>query len=250
METKIFSTEFVSLIEQGDVAIFRIPSQTAVGDKKSLIALQNIVRRTHRSYVYLEVGSFMGGTLLPHLADPECSLVYSIDSRPASQLDERGRTYDYAQSSTQEMLATLEQHLSLSAMLKLQTFDLDASDLTADQIALACDFIFIDAEHTNQAVFRDFLNVYRFAKENSIIALHDAQYVFDALSNIETLLTHQKIKHQAFVLPDSVFVVLLGDFVKIAANVLKRFCLNKETFFSDARKQLWKEIARNNAPSD
>jgi hypothetical protein len=249
METKTFFVESSRLIQQGDLAIFKIPSQTGDGDKKSLLSLQNIVRSNVRSYIYLEVGSFMGGTLLPHLADPECRVVYSIDKRPASQMDERGRTYDYVNSSTQDMLATLEQHLPLSAMLKLQSFDLDASELTADQIALPGDFVFIDAEHTNQAVFRDFLSVFRFAKENSVIAFHDAQYLFDALSNIETLLAYQKIKHRAFVIPDSVFVILLGDFVNLAANALSRFCLDKETYFANAKRSLWEEIARNNTLS-
>lgn len=249
MQANAFFVESSCLIEQGDLAIFKIPSETLDGDKKSLLSLQNIVRRNVRNYTYLEIGSFMGGTFLPHLADPECRLVYSIDKRPASQLDERGRTFDYVHSSTRQMLATLEQILPLSAMLKLQTFDVDASELSADQIALACDFIFIDAEHTNRAVFSDFLNVYRFVKENSVIAFHDANFVFDALSNIETLLAYQKVKHKAFVIPDSVFVLLLGDFVNLAENVLSRFCLNKETFFSNAKKQLWKEIARNNAPN-
>jgi hypothetical protein len=247
METRTFFAEASCLIEQGNLDIFKIPSQTGDGDKKSLLSLQNIVRTHVRRYTYLEVGSFMGGTLLPHLADPECRLVYSIDKRPALQLDERGRTYDYVQSSTQEMLATLEQHLPLSAILKLQTFDLDASELTADHIALACDLIFIDAEHTNTAVFRDFVNVHGFAKENSVIAFHDAQYVFDALTNVETLLVYQKVKHQTFVIPDSVFVVLLGNFIALAGNVLSRYCLDKETFFSNAKRRLWKEIARNNA---
>jgi len=248
METKSFFAESSCLIEQGNLAIFKIPSQTGDGDKKSLISLQNIVRRNARNYTYLEVGSFLGGTLLPHLADPECRLAYSIDKRAASQLDERGRTYDYVPGSTPEMVATLEQHLPLSSMLKLQTFDIEAAELTTNQIALGCDFIFIDAEHTNTAVFKDFLTVWQFAKESSVVALHDAQYIFDALSNIETLLAHQKVKHRTFVIPDSVFVILLGDFVDLAGNVLSRFCLDKKTFFSNAKKQLWKEIAQNNAP--
>jgi hypothetical protein len=247
METNSFFTDSVSLIEQGNLNVFKIPSQTAKGDKMSLLSLQNIVRRNVRNYVYLEVGSFKGGTLLPHLADPECRLAYSIDKRPASQPDERGRAYDYVHSGTQEMLATLEKHLPHAAMLKLLTFDLDASEITADHVALASDFVFIDAEHTNEAVFRDFMNIWRFANESSIIAFHDAQYIFDALSNIETLLACQKVKHKTYVIPDSVFVVLLGDFVNLAANVLSRFCLDKEKYFSDARKELWKEIARNNA---
>jgi hypothetical protein len=247
METKSFFTESACLIEQGDIAIFKIPSQTAKGDKMSLLSLQNIVRRNVRNYVYLEIGSFMGGTLLPHLADPECRLAYSIDKRPASQPDERGRAYDYAHSSTQEMLATLEKHLPHAAMLKLLTFDLDASEITTDHVALESDFLFIDAEHTNQAAFRDFLHICRFAKKSSIIAFHDAQYIFDALGNIEMLLACQKVKHKVYVIPDSVFVVLLGDFVDLAANVLSRFCLDKEAYFSNARKDLWKEIARNNA---
>ncbi len=71
---------FVDLIEFGDVSIFQVPSQSSVGDRRSLLDIQNIVRTFDDRYTYLEVGSHLGGTLVPHLLDPKCRAVLSICS--------------------------------------------------------------------------------------------------------------------------------------------------------------------------
>lgn len=80
-------------IRSRDIGLFAaIPSQTTDDDKRALLLLQDCVR-DHGEYVYLEIGSHLGGTIQPYVVDPVCKLVYSIDKRPDFQPDERGRFF-------------------------------------------------------------------------------------------------------------------------------------------------------------
>lgn len=63
--------------------------------------------RKMRSYAYVEIGSFRGGSLTPFLMDRACSMVLSIDERGRVQPDERGIAYDYSEITTQSMLDEL-----------------------------------------------------------------------------------------------------------------------------------------------
>jgi len=74
---------FESMISTLDINLFNeISSETSPADKFSLLAIQNALRQRKRSYVYLEIGSHLGGTIQPHLMDPQCQKIYSIDKRP------------------------------------------------------------------------------------------------------------------------------------------------------------------------
>jgi hypothetical protein len=228
-----------------DTAIFTVQSQTSENDKKSLLVLQKIVRENVPEYVYFEVGSHLGGTLVPHLADPHCQHVFSVDKRPASQLDERGIIFDYEDNSTQRMLATLEAHLPASAFVKLTTVDADVSEIDAVHIQLKVDFAFIDAEHTNVAVFKDFVGTHRFLDASFLAAFHDANLVCDGLQNIECFLQHQGVAFQSFFLPDVVYVIAAGGFIGKASEPLQRLSIDREHFIHDSRVQRWKAVARN-----
>jgi hypothetical protein len=107
--------------------------------------------------------------------------------------------------------------------------------------------VLIDGEHTNTAVFRDFLSTLRFIKPSAIIAFHDANIVFDGLQNIEQFLLHQKIAFRSFYLPDCVFAIGLGDFVHLAEQPLQRAARDRNRFLADARASLWKEVGANAA---
>ncbi len=242
-----FSAQASAMIECGDVEIFRILSQTSVDDRRTLLSLQNVVRTHAPGYTYLEVGSHLGGTLLPHLSDPLCRQVCSIDKRPASQPDERGRSFDFPDNSTERMIAGLAQHLPMASLLKLHTVDGDMAELSAGSIPLPADLLFLDAEHTNQAVFRDFLCMRRFAKPDCVIAFHDTELIFDAVANIETLLADEGTRCLGLMLPGSVFALLFGAFVDLAGNALARISVDKALYFAEARRELWREIARNHA---
>ena len=221
--------KFLAYLRNMDTAIFTAGTQTGIGDRRSLLSIQNIVRNVVPRYVYFEVGSHIGGTLVPHLVDPLCQHVFSIDKRPVSQLDERGVMFDYKGNSTQRMLDTLVSHVPASAFLKLTTCDADVSELKSSHIPTKVHFALIDAEHTNVAVFRDFLGTMQFLAESFVVAFHDANLLCDGLQNIECFLQHQGIKFQSF-LPDVMYAIIAGDFVDIAGCALQRLSVDRESF--------------------
>src|SRR5207253_3992080 len=87
--------QMVTAIEALDTAAFIVWSETSEYDKISFLRIQKLIRAHVANYVYVEVGSHLGGTLAPHLADPRCRTVISIDPRPGEQQDVRGRTFAY-----------------------------------------------------------------------------------------------------------------------------------------------------------
>ena len=199
-------------------------------------------------YVYLEVGSHLGGTLLPHLVDPLCRHAISVDSRPISQLDERGVMFNYTGNSTERMLDTLAVHVPPEALLKLTTHEgslagLEPAKPQNAEVSLA----FIDAEHTNVAAFRDFLAARRFVGASAIIVFHDANLVFDALLSIELLLDHVGVKFWSAFLPDNVFAIAMGSFIDIANTTLEGIALDRDQYIHSSRTGLWRQIANNTA---
>ncbi len=89
-----------------DAALFEpIASQTTAADRRSLLLAQHLVRR-RSSYVYLEIGSYLGGTLQTHYADPRCEAILSIDRRLPVSPDIRGRRFHYSDNSTATMMAS------------------------------------------------------------------------------------------------------------------------------------------------
>jgi hypothetical protein len=226
-----------------DISVFKAPSQTTEADRKSLVMLQHLVRNQTGCYVYLELGSHLGGSLVPHMIDGACRLVYSIDKRPSSQLDERGVYYDYADNSAQRMLEVLRSVVGEAPLLKVIPVDKDMADISADDVGCQVDLVLIDGEHTNTAVFRDFIGVLKVVKPSCIVAFHDSHLVCDALQNIEELLVHKNVTFRSFFLPDVVFVIAIGEFAHTAGNALQRTAFDRQTFIERARLTRWKAIS-------
>src|SRR5687768_6609583 len=87
-----------------------VPTQTSVEDRRALLSLQDAVIQCIGDYVYLEVGSHLGGSLQPHVGEPRCKRIYSIDPRPEEQPDEHILgTYKYEGNSTTRMIEYLRQ---------------------------------------------------------------------------------------------------------------------------------------------
>ena len=247
----ISQDQFSAYLQNLDAGLFDyVPSQTGGGDRKSLLTIQNIVRNVIPHYVYFEIGSHLGGTLVPHLMDPLCRHVISVDKRPPTQMDERGVMFDYNQNSTKKMLATLESQVPAATLLKLATFDLDSSELNGSQIPVKVDYAFIDGEHTNVAVFRDFLSTMRFLSESSIVGFHDAHLLCDGLQNIECLLRDRGIVFNSYFLHDNLYLIVTGEFANIACQALERMSRDRDKFIQDSRIALWRIIAGNVALID
>ena len=204
-------TNFENAIKELDLRLFeKIPSQSTDHDKRSLLAVQAAVRELAGDYNYLEIGSYLGGSIQPHLLDPKCRAIYSIDKRPASQPDERGVEYVYQNNSTARMMETLRKVSDDSG--KIVTIDGDASTIDPSRIAEKIQLCFIDGEHTDAAVASDFEFCRKVLDDHGAIVFHDAQITYNGIADCLRRLENDGVTFRAFVLPHVVFVVEVGDF--------------------------------------
>ena len=127
-----------------------------------------------KNYVYLEIGSYLGGSLHFHLTNSQCVTAYSVDTRQTGQIrDERNIVYQYT-TTTQDMLDMLTEHKIPTD--KLITVDGNISDVPTTHI----DLIFVDGEHTNSAVYSDAKECMRFTPR--VILFHDDWIVSTGLA--------------------------------------------------------------------
>ena len=224
-----------------DPSIFTVPTTTTVEDRKSLLRLQNVAR-TRGPYHYLEVGSHLGGSLVPHLIDPLCAGIVSIDTRPSANPDIRGRMSLYPNNSTERMLAILRKEVG-EAVSKIKTFDTEAAG-AVQSVKTKVDLAFIDGEHTNRATFADFIAVREMTKPDAIIGFHNSHLITDAIINGETLLRHLGVRHSTFFLPDSVCAVATGNMIEAAEAALRPFAYERNKFLAAAEEILHHKISR------
>ena len=148
-------SDFTQLINNLDLKLFeRIESQTTDNDKQSFLACQLAARNLTDRYNYLEIGSYLGGSIQPYLLDDRCAVVYSIDKRPLTQPDARGFDYTYRNNSTERMLEHLRR---VAPVDKIKTIDGDTRHgIDAARITEKIHLCLIDGEHTDAASFSDF----------------------------------------------------------------------------------------------
>jgi hypothetical protein len=207
-------------IEARDPSLFgAVPSQTTERDRRSLLALQAAARR-RGDYVYLEIGSYLGGTLQSHCLDPRCRRIYSIDKRPEALSDIRGVTMHYAADNAQRMLTGLRAALG-ERVDKIVTFESDAREVPPARITPAPQLCFIDGEHTRAAVRSDFAFCRAVAASDAMIAFHDAQLLHAAIAECGRTLEREGVPHLALKLPGAVFVYLFGAAIERHGSELR-----------------------------
>ncbi len=207
MNVKGFEDRVASL----DISLFsQIPSQTTDADKRSLLAAQVTTRDSPDGYVYLEIGSHLGGSIQPHLLDPKCNKIYSIDKRPSVQPDERGRQFEYRDNSTERMLSLLAAIDSV-AVQKITCFDDDSRSIPPSYIGSRPNLCFIDGEHTPAAVVADFDFCLSVCAPGATIMFHDAQIVFRGLRSVVARLKRLGRRFSAHALSDALYVLCLDD---------------------------------------
>lgn len=158
-------------------AQFPIESQTSDSDKAFLLGAMAMVRSAGGAYDYLEIGSFLGGSLAPFLRDAACRSVVSIDDREKIQPDERGASFDYSDVTTSKMLSKLRgAGLQIE---KLRTFDGSIDNWQPGKARF--DLAFIDGEHTDVACFRDCLWTLPVMKGNAVVMFHDSTLIHKAI---------------------------------------------------------------------
>ena len=159
---------------------FPIHSQTSKADKIALLKIRKKLQSLP-SYSYLEIGSYLGGSLTPFLKDPQCTRIVSIDQRGRQQPDERGLKYNYTGVTHQTMIDNLEKNNFNTS--KLETFDGSISEYHDKENKF--DLMFVDGEHTDWACFRDFIHGMKLLADDSIVLFHDSSLIYKSLKIIQ-----------------------------------------------------------------
>jgi hypothetical protein len=240
-------TDFDSRIAELDLSLFdAIHSQSDDGDKRSWLALQRTVRGWNGSYTYLEIGSHLGGSLQPHLLDPRCRKIYSIDKRPVEPPDDRGQTFRYENNSTERMLANLRA-IDRDQVAKIICFDSDARSINVTGIPDRPELCFIDGEHTRSAVLSDFDFCVRVCSPRAILCFHDDWIIYPALAEIIRRLRKQGTNLSAFKLGGSTFAIALDASSVPADAFLQKIAVDGKLFI--LRMRLRRLIKRWLPPS-
>jgi hypothetical protein len=157
-----------------------VESQTTGWDRRSLLALHSAVAAKRPSFNYLEIGSYLGGSLQVLIRDRRCAHVMSIDTRTSEAPDKRGvwAYEDNSASRMRELLATVP-GVDLG---KLSTFALGTDELPIDHLPARPDYCFIDGEHTDDAALRDARFCARALPDaGGVVAFHDHPLIAPAI---------------------------------------------------------------------
>ncbi len=204
----ITGTEAIDALE---LRLFdRVPSQTTADDRRSLLAVQRAVARHFGTYAYLEIGSHLGGSIQPHLLDPRCRRIYSIDPRPVHQPDDRGFECHYPDNSTARMIENLRA-IHPDRVDRIETIERTSRDVDPERIDDPPHLCFIDGEHTTAAVLADVDFCRRVGRPDVSIVFHDADVIWMALGRVLRQLARDGADASAIVLGGSVVAIAFGD---------------------------------------
>jgi hypothetical protein len=146
---------------------------TSDEDRRSLLALHSAIGR-RGGFAYLEIGSYLGGSLQAFLVDPRCRAVTAVDRRDEVSPDERNEPVAYPDNTTENMLHRLA-GVPEAELGKLTTVDASTEDL--DPNDYAADVCFIDGEHTNAAALRDARFSRAVLRDHGVLVFHDRTLV-------------------------------------------------------------------------
>ncbi len=189
-------------------ADFPIISQTSNEDKVVLLKLKEIMRSLNK-YSYLEIGTYLGGSMTPFINDNKCEKILSVDDRERATPDDRGNKINYLNVKEDDVKNKLKEHnLNIE---KVEFFNGSMNDIALDKKNF--DLCFIDAEHTDTACFRDFIYAMKIIKDDSIIVLHDSHIIYKALIMINELLISEKKKFKFIkIINSSMSIFFLNNF--------------------------------------
>jgi len=184
-----------------------------INEREGFMELLKLVASMGSSFKYLEIGSYLGGSISPLLIEDLCREVVSIDQRGRHQPDERGRTFDYTTITEAQMLDNLVAHgFSVD---KIRCVNGSIENFTfgpKENFRMAL----IDGEHTDFACFRDFIYLRPHLEEDSIVVFDDSNLVVKAVRNILSLLQSEKVPHNVFRYPNTRFTVIgFGVFANV-----------------------------------
>jgi hypothetical protein len=235
-------SDFAGRLAALDTSLFaRIRSQSTDDDKRGWLALQGAVRRRKAPFTYLEIGSYLGGSIQPYLLDPACGRIYSIDRRPDEQPDDRGETFSYRGCTTRRMLDNLRA-VDAGQIEKVTCFDVDASAIPVDAIREAPHVCLIDGEHTAAAVASDFRFCLAVCAEDAVICFHDANVVYPAIERILSDLARERRIVAAVKLGGLTFAIGLGAMNALADPAVARLAMPGDAYLRSMRARRRREI--------
>ena len=226
---------------------FPISSQTSNNDKKIILKIINFLKKNKKKkFKYLEIGSFLGGSLTPYLLENSCELIVSIDKRNQKQDDERSEEWSYERVSEAHMIKKLKEHnLKID---KLRTFNGDVKDF---KTKMKFDLVFIDGIHTDINTFSDFLITHNKVNKDSIIMFHDSSIIFKSISMINLLLKNRKYKFKLIKFKGSeITSFFFGKFSNSNLNKLITPIENFDLFCKTAQERLLLEQINNRVKID
>lgn len=189
---------------------FKIPGQLGFRAVQILIKVQEWVSEDG-PYNYVEIGSFRGRSLLPHVWDDDCEHALSIDLRPSFTPDERSPIDYYDEVSAESMMAAIARHVPKKNLKKVECLTADAREIGSRKGTAKFDLALIDGEHTNEAAFSDFIHLLPEMKDECVVIFDDTHIVFSAVANAITLLESQGRPHKALFMKGSLTILLIGD---------------------------------------
>jgi hypothetical protein len=217
-----------------------VPNQLNRGDVHALISIMDFVS-SHGAYSYLEIGSYLGGSLQWHLTNAHCKQAISIDKRSRDKINDE-RHIDYAYTvTTRDMLNALTSN-------NVPIDKLTAIDGTVDNIPsdLQFNLVFIDAEHTNQAVIYDGQKCLAAVNDHAVIMFHDDWIVYRGIEQLEEHLKQiGKIFCKFKISGSDITAIVLGKFIDCFESKINNTSTAWEEFVDHAEKKLNKQIQHN-----
>ena len=218
-------------IDDLDITLFdAIPSQTSIATRRSLLAVHRAAARAREGFAYLEIGSHLGGSIQPYLLDSRCRSIVSIDSRPASQPDDRaeGSVATYESNTTARMMENLRR-LDPEGARKVRCFESDASEVDPGQLPDRPHVALIDAEHTRRAVLSDFAFCREVLAEGGAVLFDDFSIVYPAVLEICRKLAREGTRFVPVRLEGRLFG-LFFDPGAVASDPFLRRCRERSRF--------------------
>lgn len=186
-----------------------IPSQLNSHDHALLKSAAQMLADI-KLYNYLEIGSWLGGSLQYQLINDRCVCAMSVDTRSRAKIrDERAIDYAYS-ATTQDMLDILERNRVPTR--KLTCVDGCIDDVQTD---IKFDLVFIDGEHTHDAAFHDAVQSLSMCADSALILFHDAWIVHEGIDRFLAYLTDHEIDFGAYKVAGSdIMGVAVGDVIE------------------------------------
>ena len=210
-----------------------VPSMFNSGDSRCLQDVMKLVSSI-KTYDYLEIGSWLGASLQWHLTNDRCNSVLSVDLRPIGVIeDERNINFEYT-VTTQDMLQAL--HTNSLPIDKLTCIDGTVDQLPTDK---KFDLVFIDAEHTNHAVYYDATHCLPAMNESCIMLFHDAWIVYEGLEKFNDYLNSTNRPFAGVKISGSdIYGIALGEMIGPFVEYATQYAENWDEFKKSAGERL------------